>query len=113
MTNKDMVTLSQNMGRLNKGVVEWMFAEAENYLAEDDAQKDETEARNLLENFCHMSRTWRRAVLDNMSTDDKSFNKDASKNGTELQHIHKMRRSRRSRRRCLLPMSRASPSQLL
>ena len=61
MTNKDMVTLSQNMGRLNKGVVEWMFAEAENYLAEDYAQKDKVGVPNHLEN-CYQSRTWWRAV---------------------------------------------------
>ena len=35
-----MVTLSQNMECLNKGVVEWMDAEAESYLAEDDAQNE-------------------------------------------------------------------------
>ena len=52
--NKKMVAPSQNMGRLNKQVIEWMGADAESDLTEDDAQKEKIEARNQLENFCHL-----------------------------------------------------------
>ena len=79
-----------------------MGLEAESDLAEGDAQKESIEARNQLENFCDQSRTWRRAVLDNMNRDDKS-EQDAMKNGIDLQDTHKMRRIRRAR--CYSPIS--------
>ena len=90
-----------------------MFSEVESDTADEDAQKEGIEARNQVQNFCHQVKNIVESSLDNMSRVDKSVNNEASKIWIELQDTHKMRRSQRSRRRCKLPTSRVSPSQVL
>ena len=51
------ITIDDNKGRLSQEEIERMLAEAEQYKAEDDANKNRVEAKNGLENYCYSLKT--------------------------------------------------------
>merc|ERR1712165_699074 len=50
---ENKITITNDKGRLSQDEIERMVEEAEKYKAEDDANKNRTEAKNGLENYCY------------------------------------------------------------
>merc|ERR1711920_50616 len=50
---ENQITITNDKGRLSKEEVERMVREAEEYAAEDAANKERIEAKNMLENYCY------------------------------------------------------------
>ena len=89
-TNKrNKITITNDKGRMSKEEIELMVPEAEKYKAEDDAQKEDVEARNQLENFFSNAKDMAGVQLgDKMSPDDKAVILKASKGGFERLDSH-------------------------
>merc|ERR1712188_23432 len=51
--SENTITITNDKGRLSESDIERMVAEAEQYAAEDNAVKEQIEAKNQLENVCN------------------------------------------------------------
>ena len=80
---KNKITINKNgKGRLNQEGCEWIVAGAEKCKAEDDAQKQKVEARNLLENSRSKDKNVAGEHLgDTMSAEDKAAIEKPSRDG--------------------------------
>jgi len=54
--SENTITITNDKGRLSESDIERMVAEAEQYAAEDDAVKEQIEAKNQLENYAYSMR---------------------------------------------------------
>lgn len=50
---ENKITITNDKGRLSQEEIDRMVADAEKYKAEDDANKNRIEAKNVLENYCY------------------------------------------------------------
>merc|ERR1712100_885649 len=55
--SENMITTTNDKGRLSESDIERMVAEAERYAAEDNAVKEQIEAKNQLENYAYLRRS--------------------------------------------------------
>merc|ERR1711916_385913 len=53
---ENKITITNDKGRLSEDEIERMVAEAEQYAAEDEANKQKIEAKNALENYAYSMR---------------------------------------------------------
>lgn len=65
------ITITNDSERLSKRDIERMVSEAEQYKAEDDAQRECIEARNKLENYAFSVQSASRSCEDKLSQEDK------------------------------------------
>ncbi|KAL7574015.1 hypothetical protein ACA910_015596 [Epithemia clementina (nom. ined.)] len=70
---ENMITITNDKGRLSQDEIERMVAEAEKYKAEDDANKHCVEAKNGLEKYCYslQSSVLSGETKDKIPADDK------------------------------------------
>eukprot|EP01132_Coremiostelium_polycephalum_P002182 gene2182-2685_t len=78
--NKHKITITNDKGRLSAEQIERMVREAEQFKAQDEAQKDKVEAKNKLENYAYTIRSTIKdeKIAGKLSDDDKKTIEDAS-----------------------------------
>jgi L1 cell adhesion molecule like protein len=71
---ENKITITNDKGRLSQDEIERMVQEAEQYKAEDDANKNRVEAKNGLENYCYSlkSSVEGEEVKDKIPEEDKT-----------------------------------------
>jgi len=71
---ENKITITNDKGYLSREEIEHMVSEAEQFKAEDDANKNSIEAKNGLENYCYSlkSSISLEEVKDKIPTDDKA-----------------------------------------
>merc|ERR1712224_823914 len=71
---ENKITITNDSSRLSKEEVERMVAEAEQFKAQDEAQKAKIESRNGLENYCFSLRNSlnEQQLADKVSEEDKT-----------------------------------------
>merc|ERR1711957_370214 len=71
---ENKITITNDKGRLSPEDIERMVAEAEQFKAEDDANKNRVEAKNALENYCYSIKSSISSdeVKDKIPADDKT-----------------------------------------
>merc|ERR1711937_1061586 len=71
---ENKITITNDKGRLSQDEIERMVQEAEEYKAEDDANKNRVEAKNGLENYCYSLKNSVSAdeVKDKIPEEDKT-----------------------------------------
>jgi len=76
---ENKITITNDKGRLSQDDIERMVQEAEQYKAEDDANKNRVESKNGLENYCYSlkSSIEGEEVKDKIPEDDKNTLLDA------------------------------------
>eukprot|EP00522_Entomoneis_paludosa_P000622 CAMPEP_0172474628 /NCGR_PEP_ID=MMETSP1065-20121228/69454_1 /TAXON_ID=265537 /ORGANISM="Amphiprora paludosa, Strain CCMP125" /LENGTH=646 /DNA_ID=CAMNT_0013232815 /DNA_START=184 /DNA_END=2124 /DNA_ORIENTATION=+ len=76
---ENKITITNDMGRLSTQEIERMVAEAEQYKAEDDANRNRVEAKNSLENYCYSLKSMIHSEesQDKISDSDKKQLEDA------------------------------------
>jgi len=76
---ENKITITNDKGRLSQDEIERMVQEAEQFKAEDDANKNRVEAKNGLENYCYSlkSSIEGEEVKDKIPEDDKKTLLDA------------------------------------
>jgi len=81
---ENKITITNDKGRLSQEEIERMVQEAEQYKAEDDANKNRIEAKNGLENYCYSlkSSIEGEEVKDKIPEEDKTALLDAINDAT-------------------------------
>jgi len=81
---ENKITITNDKGRLSQDEIERMVQEAEQYKAEDDANKNRVEAKNGLENYCYSLKSSIEGdeVKDKIPEDDKKALLDAINDAT-------------------------------
>merc|ERR1712231_28552 len=81
---ENKITITNDKGRLSQDEIERMVNEAEQFKAEDDANKNRVEAKNGLENYCYSlkSSIEGEEVKDKIPEDDKKALLDAINDAT-------------------------------
>ena len=81
---ENKITITNDKGRLSQDEIERMVQEAEQYKAEDDANKNRVEAKNGLENYCYSlkSSVEGEEVKDKIPEEDKTALLDAINEAT-------------------------------
>mmetsp|Transcript_19001 Transcript_19001/g.47541 ORF Transcript_19001/g.47541 Transcript_19001/m.47541 type:complete len:637 (-) Transcript_19001:692-2602(-) len=72
-SKKGQITINNDKGRLTQSDVDRMIAEAEKFKSEDNAQKEQTQAKQELENYCYqvLEAVENDALMEKLSEDEK------------------------------------------
>ncbi|XP_026459501.1 heat shock 70 kDa protein-like [Papaver somniferum] len=75
--SKNMITITNNKGRISKAEIDRLVREAEEYKAADDEYKSKVEARNSFENYTYEIRKYIDNSREKLALDDKKKMEDA------------------------------------